>query len=78
MSLSGLGHSERALWLGGAVEAEYERIGSTLRVKFWDALLARYLGGAREALGEAEASRAWARGRARAFDEAVTDALRAD
>ena len=78
MSLSGLGHGERALWLGGAVEAEYERIGSTLHVKFWDALQTRYFGAAREALGDAAASRAWARGRATAFDEAVEDALRTD
>ena len=74
----GSAHSERALRLGGAVEAEYERIGSTLRVKFWDALLTRYFGAAREALGDAAASRAWARGRATAFDEAVEDALRVD
>ena len=43
MSLSGLGQSERALRLGGAVEAEYERIGSTMHVRFWNALLAETL-----------------------------------
>lgn len=77
MSLSGLGDSERALRLGGAVEAEYERLGSTLLVRFWNALLVEYFNEARRALGEADASRAWARGRATAFDEAVEEALRA-
>jgi hypothetical protein len=76
MSLAGLEAPERALWLGGAVEAEYERLGSTVHVKFWDALLARYFGMARAALGEAEAARAWSSGRAAAFDDAVEDALR--
>ena len=77
MSLAGLGDSERALRLGGAVEAEYERIGSTLHVRFWDALQAKYFGLARHALGDAAASRAWERGRATPFDEAVEEALRA-
>ena len=75
MSLSGLGQPELALRLGGAVEAEYERIGSTLRVRFWDALLTKHFGTAREALGAAEAARAWAAGRATPFDEAVGQAL---
>lgn len=77
MSLSGLGQSELALRLGGAVEAEYERIGSTLRVRFWDALLTTHFGAARDALGPAEAARAWATGRETPFDQAVDDALRA-
>ena len=78
MSLSGLGDWERALRLGGAVEAEYERIGSTIRVRFWDVLLAQYLGLARRALGDAAAARAWAEGRAAEFDEVVEEALRSE
>jgi tetratricopeptide (TPR) repeat protein len=75
MSLAGLGQPDLALWLGGAVEAEYERIGSTMHVRFWNALLAKHLGGARQALGPAGAARAWAAGRASPFDAAVEQAL---
>jgi non-specific serine/threonine protein kinase len=75
MSLAGLGQADLALRLGGAVEAEYERIGSTLRVRFWDALLATHFGMAREALGGTEAARAWARGRGMSFDAAIEEAL---
>ncbi len=75
MSLAGLGQADLALRLGGAVEAEYERIGSTLQVRFWDALLTRHLGTARETLGPADAARAWAAGRASPFDAAVGQAL---
>ena len=77
MSLSGLGQPERALRLGGAVEAEYERIGSTLRVRFWDGLLTTHFSAARAALGPDAAARAWATGRETPFDQAVEDALRA-
>ena len=76
MSLAGLGHPDLALRLGGAVEAEYERIGSTLRVRFWDALLTEQFGIARRALGEIEAARAWSTGRGRSFDAAIEEALR--
>jgi tetratricopeptide (TPR) repeat protein len=77
MSLSGLGQPELTLRLAGAVEAEYERIGSALRVRFWNALLTKHFDAAREAMGAAEAARAWATGRATAFDEAIEQALRA-
>jgi hypothetical protein len=77
MSLAGLGQPDLALWLGGAVEAEYERIGSTMHVRFWDALLTKHLGAARQALGPAGAARAWAAGRASPFDAAVEQALQA-
>jgi len=77
MSLSGLGQPELALRLGGAVEAEYERLGSTLRVRFWNALLTKHFDSAREAMGAAAAVRAWTTGRATPFDEAIEQALRA-
>ena len=77
MSLSGLGQSERALWLAGAVEAEYERIGSTLHVRFWNALLSKHFDAAREALGPHDAARAWAAGRAMSFEAAIEQALEA-
>ena len=75
MSLAGLGQPDLALRLGGAVEAEHERIGTTMRVRFWDALLTKHLGAARETLGPAGAARAWAAGRASPFDAAVEQAL---
>ena len=77
MSLSGLGQSERALWLAGAVEAECERIGSTLHVRFWNALLSKRFDAAREALGPHDAARAWAAGRAMSFEAAIEQALEA-
>ena len=78
MSLSGLGQPERALRLGGAVEAEYERIGSTMHVRFWNALLQKHFDAARLALGEPAAARAWTHGRAMTFDDAIADALRGE
>ena len=78
MSLSGLGQSERALRLGGAVEAEYERIGSTMHVRFWNALLQKHFDAASLALGEPAAARAWTHGRAMTFDDAIADALRGE
>lgn len=75
MCLAGLGDVERSLVLAASVEAEYDRLGSTLRVRFWDALLSRYLGLARAALTDTEAARVRARGRALPFDQAAADAL---
>ena len=75
MAAAGSGDAERALQLAGAVEALWESLGVDLHVGFWDALLERYLGLAREQLG-AEAERVWAEGRALDFEEAVELALR--
>ena len=46
----------------------------SISIAFWDALLERYLGPAREQLG-AEADAVWAEGRALTFDDAVELAL---
>ena len=51
----------RALRLAGAVEALWESLGVSISVAFWDALLERYIGAAREQLG-AEADAVWAEG----------------
>ena len=51
------------------------RSALSISVAFWDALLERYLGPAREQLGD-EADAVWAEGRALAFDDAVELALR--
>ena len=75
MCLAGLGDVERSLLLAASVEAENDRLGSTLRVRFWDALHSRYLGQARAALTDTDAERVWTRGRALPLDQAAADAL---
>jgi predicted ATPase/class 3 adenylate cyclase len=74
MAAAGNGDPERALRLAGAVEAMWESLGISISIAFWDALLARYLGPAREQLG-ARADEVWAEGRALEFDDAVDLAL---
>jgi len=74
MAAAGTGEPRRALHLAGAVEALWESFGVTFGVRFWDALLETYIGGAREALG-AEAEAVWSEGRAMSFEDAVDLAL---
>ena len=54
--------------------SQWEADGTSVSVRFWDALLERYLGVARDRLG-ADAARVWADGRRLTFDEAVGLAL---
>ena len=49
--LAGLGDAGRALVLAAAVEALWESLGTSISIAFWDALLERYIGGARAQLG---------------------------
>jgi predicted ATPase/class 3 adenylate cyclase len=74
MSLAGLGEPELALNLAGAVDAHWRSLGVSMSMGFWDALLERYIGGARKELGE-EAHAAWVRGSEMSFDEAISLAL---
>ena len=74
MAAAGNGDFRRALLLAGAVEAFWESLGVSFGVVFWDALLEKYIGAAREALG-ADAEATWAEGRAMTFDDAVNLAL---
>ena len=76
MAAAGNADPQRALRLSGSVEALWESLGTSISMTFWDTLLARYLGPAREQLG-AGAEAAWAEGRAMPFDDAVALALRA-
>ena len=46
----------------------------SISVAFWDKLLERHIGGAREQLGP-DADAVWSEGRALAFDDAVALAL---
>jgi predicted ATPase/class 3 adenylate cyclase len=69
------GDPERALRLAGSVEATWESLGISISIAFWDGLLERYLGPAREQLGE-RADEVWEEGRALDFDDAVELALK--
>ena len=74
MSAAGRGDEVRALTLAAAVEALWEERGITISVPFWDDLLRKHIGRAREALG-VEAESCWTEGRRIGFDAAVTLAL---
>ncbi len=74
MAMAGNGDPETALRLAGSVAATWESLGISISVAFWDALLERYLGPAREQLG-GRLDAVWAEGRALAFDDAVELAL---
>jgi predicted ATPase/class 3 adenylate cyclase len=74
MSAAGRGDDVRAARLGGAIEAAWEEREIAVSVPFWDALLARHIGAARERLG-ARGDAIWAEGRSLSFDEAVELAL---
>ena len=74
MAVAGNGDPERGLLLAGSVDATWESLGISISIEFWDALLERYLGPAREQLG-ARADDVWSQGRALPFDDAVALAL---
>jgi hypothetical protein len=76
MAAAGMALPERALMLGGAAAAEFDRLGLDLSgIRFWNALIERYFAVARSALGERAASDAWQAGRQMAFESAVGEAL---
>ena len=56
------------------MEALWQSLGTHMSVQFWDGLLEKYIGAARERLGP-EADTAWAEGHALTFDDAVALAL---
>jgi predicted ATPase/DNA-binding SARP family transcriptional activator len=70
MAAAATGDLRRALRLAAAVEALHESLGLPLGDTFFEALLQRHIGGARESLG-AQADAVWAEGRAMAFEDAV-------
>ncbi len=74
MAAAGRGDLLRGVRLAAAVEALWESLGTTITVPFWNALLDRYIGAARAALG-ADAARYWSEGRELAFEDAVELAL---
>ena len=74
MASAGLGRSERALRLAGAADAQLRALGVQDSVAFWQELIERFIGMAREALG-AEADAAWGAGRRLDLRAAVAEAL---
>jgi hypothetical protein len=74
MAAAGAGDARLGLLLVGSVETLWESIGMSFSVAFWEALLERYIGPARDQLGEG-ADAVYAEGRALPFDEAVELAL---
>jgi serine/threonine-protein kinase PknK len=75
MSLGGLGRPDDAVRLAAAAKAEWERLGVDLHLRFWDALLNRYVGRARAVLGEEAATRCEKEGKALSFEAAMAAAL---
>ena len=76
MAAAGMSMPVRALTLGGAAAAEFDRLGIDLSgIRFWNALIERYLGIARAELGATGAETAWQAGRQLDFASAVSEAL---
>jgi tetratricopeptide (TPR) repeat protein len=71
MAFAGLGQSERALTIAAAADKHLQALGHVMSIKFWQALLDRYVGKAREDAGQTDADRAWAAGRQLTLDEAI-------
>ena len=79
MATAGCGHPARALRLAGDAAAEFDALAIDLSgMHFWTALLDRYLGQARAALGQDAANAAWEDGRRTGFEHAIALALDAD
>lgn len=65
----------KAVQLESAVKAEWDRIPVDIHVRFWDALLERYLGAAGASLGREVREAEWAIGSQLSFTDAVDLAL---
>ncbi|HEX5032222.1 MAG TPA: protein kinase [Candidatus Eisenbacteria bacterium] len=77
MALAGQGRDRKAMVLVGALKAERERLGVDFHVRFWDALIDRFLTPARERMGQ-DAAAAEREGRAMSFRAAIDYALSSD
>jgi predicted ATPase/class 3 adenylate cyclase len=78
MALAGMSQLERALRLDGAATARRRELGGEFSIPFWDALLAKYLGRAKEQLGPKASAAAWEEGKRMGFQRAVAYALNPD
>jgi hypothetical protein len=74
MSAAGKGDWARGVRLAAASYALWESIGSAPSVPFWNALLDRHIGAARERLGS-EGDAVFAEGHAMTFEDAISLAL---
>jgi hypothetical protein len=74
MALAGQGERARGIRLAAAGAAVWAELGVQISIAFWDALLERYIGTARNELG-AEGDAAWEDGWQLPFDAAVELAL---
>jgi predicted ATPase/class 3 adenylate cyclase len=74
MALAGQGDRALGIRLAAAGAAVWAYLGVQISIAFWDALLDRYIGTAREELG-ADGDAAWEEGRQLPFDDAVALAL---
>jgi len=76
MAAAGMSSPSRALRLGGAAASVFDALGIDYTgVRFWNALLDRWLGRARAELGADAAEAAWQEGRRMDFESAVEEAL---
>jgi len=75
MALAGQGRDRKAMVLVGALKAERERLGVDFHVRFWDALIDRFLTPARARLGPEAATAAEREGRAMGFRPGIDYAL---
>ena len=78
MSLAGQGRDRKAMILVGVIKAERERLGVDFHVRFWDALIDRFLTPARARLGVDAAVAAEREGRGMGFRAAIDLALSSD
>ena len=79
MATAGCGQPARALRLAAAAAVEFDALAIDLSgMSFWTALLDRYLGQARSALGEDAANAAWEEGQRTGFEYAIALALDAE
>jgi hypothetical protein len=77
MAAAGMSSPMRALTLGGAASAEFDRLGIDLSgIRFWSGLLKRYFSLARDNLGATAADVAWNAGRQMSLEKAIAEALR--
>ena len=76
MAAAGMSLAARALRLGGAAAAEFDALGLDYTgIRFWTALLDRYLGRARAELAADAADAAWQEGRRTDLESTISEAL---
>jgi non-specific serine/threonine protein kinase len=75
MSRGGRGEHERAVFLEAAVAAEMKRLDVEVHVRFWDALIERFIGASERAVSPDALARVRAEGRRTTFEDAIRTAL---